>query len=184
MKRSILSLIMILNFFSIGLIASLAMAANDAPPGIRGPSANETVSFGQWEPPLDRLTNGNPGPGPGNVHELAPNVVTIKAGGSVNFVISGFHNVQVFDNGTQPGDINPAATPLIPGNGGGIINDSTDRLYRGWDPNTVPNTFERDRVEVVHFADPGIYLVICGVRNHFVDDRMFGYVRVLPANIK
>ncbi len=96
-------------------------------------------------------------------------------------MISGLHNVQVYDDGTQPVNIVPGALPLIGGAAGGIINDSNNRIYRGWDPNPVPNTFARDRVEVVHFANPGTYLVICGVRNHFVNDNMYGFVRVLPG---
>ena len=36
-----------------------------------------------------------------------------------------------------------------------------------------------DRVEVVHFPDPGRYLVICGVLPHF-NDGMYGYVEVIP----
>jgi hypothetical protein len=64
--------------------------------------------------------------------------------------------------------------------GGGIIDDANNRIYRGWDPNPIPNNFQRDRVEAVHFAEPGRYLVICGVVNHFVNDRMYGFVRVLP----
>jgi uncharacterized cupredoxin-like copper-binding protein len=36
-----------------------------------------------------------------------------------------------------------------------------------------------DRVEVVHFAEPGTYLVICGVLPHF-QAGMYGFVRVLP----
>jgi len=177
MKRLIVSVISIFTFCAFALNASSAIAV-DGPPGIDGPLANATVSFGQWLPPLDRLT-ANPAGGAGNVHELAPNVVTIKAGGAVNFVISGLHNVQVYGDGTQAGDIiNP---PILPGNAGGIINYPIDRIYRGWDPNPVPNTFERDRVEVVHFADPGTYLVICGVLNHFVNDKMYGFVKVLPG---
>ena len=179
MKRLIVSVISIFTFCAFALNASSAIA-KDGPPGIDGPLANATVSFGQWEPPLDRLTT-NPGAGPGNVHELAPNIATIKAGGAVNFVISGLHNVQVYDDGTQPVNIVPGALPLIGGAAGGIINDSNNRIYRGWDPNTVPNTFARDRVEVVHFANPGTYLVICGVRNHFVNDNMYGFVKVLPG---
>jgi hypothetical protein len=171
MKRRVLLMIGILTFCGIGLTVSSAMA-------IDGPLANGTVSFGQWLPPLDRLAV-NPTGGAGNVHELAPNVITIRAGGAVNFVISGLHNVQVYDDGTQPEDIGNTP-PTLPGLGGGIINLPDDRIYRGWDPNTVPDTFERDRVEVVHFANPGTYLVICGVRNHFVNDDMFGFVRVLP----
>ena len=120
----------------------------------------------------------NPGGGVGNNHELLPNVVKIKAGGAVNFAISGLHNVQVYDDRTQPGSIS-TASPL-PGNGGGIINDPLNRIYRGWDPNPIPNNFQRDRVEIVQFPEPGIYLVICGVVNHFVNDNMYGFVRVLP----
>lgn len=172
MKSFTRPLIAILTFSVMGFTASAVMALD-------GPLANATVSFGQWLPPLDRL-NANPAGGAGNVHELAPNVVTIQAGAAVNFVISGLHNVQVYDDKTPPEDIN--TTSPLPGAGGGIINDSTDRIYRGWDPNSVPNTFARDRVEVVHFANPGTYLVICGVVNHFVNDRMFGFVRVLPGS--
>ena len=165
--------------FLLGVVSFGAITLSASPMIAAEPLANETVSFGQWLPPLDRLT-ANPAGGVGNVHELAPQVVTIKAGGAVNFVIAGLHNVQVYDDGTQPDNIgtNP---PTLPGQGGGIIDVATNRIYRGWDPNTVPNTFARDRVEVVHFAEPGTYLVICGVRNHFVDNAMFGFVRVLPG---
>jgi hypothetical protein len=176
MKRLTLFLIFVLTLCGIGLTASSAMA-------IDGPLANATVSFGQWQsdPPLDRL-NANPAGGVGNNHELIPNFVTIKAGGAVNFAIPGLHNVQVYDDGTEPADIS-TASPL-PGAAGGIINDANNRIYRGWDPNTVPNNFQRDRIEVVQFANPGTYLVICGVVNHFVNDQMYGFVRVLPGNGK
>jgi hypothetical protein len=33
----------------------------------------------------------------------------------------------------------------------------------------------------VHFSNSGTFLVICGVRPHFVNDGMFGFVKVLPA---
>ena len=176
MKRLKILLTFVLGLCSIGLIASSAMAF-DGPPGIRGPLANATVSFGQWvsDPPLDRLL-GNPPMGAGNNHVLLPNVVTINAGGAVNFIISGLHNVQIYDD---PNHVVNTAEPL-PGTGGGIINDPVTRVYRGVDPNTTPalSLVSRDRVEAVHFAKPGIYLVICGVVNHFVDDRMFGFVVV------
>ncbi len=58
-----------------------------------------------------------------------------------------------------------------------IINDPTRRVYRGPDPSLLP----LDRVETVHFAKPGRYLVICGFLFHF-QDGMYGYVRVLPAS--
>jgi hypothetical protein len=34
----------------------------------------------------------------------------------------------------------------------------------------------------VNFHAEGKYLVICGVQTHFVNDQMYGWVRVLPAD--
>ncbi len=141
---------------------------------ISGPLANATVSFGQWpsDPPLDRFPNLG-APGLPNGHQLIPHEVKIRAGGTVNFILGGFHHVLVYDDGTQPGDINAAlANPAF----GLLIDDPTNRIYRGLNPQIFP----QDRVEVVHFPKRGTYLVICGVRPHFVDDNMFGFVRVLP----
>ena len=139
-----------------------------------GPLASATISFGSWAPPVDRFPNLNPRFN--NHHHLCPEQVTIKSGGCVNFIIAGLHHVLVYDDGTQPGDINagilisptnPAAPPLIA--------DPNRRIYRGLDPTVVP----QDRVEVVHFDRPGTYLVICGVLPHFREG-MVGFVRVLP----
>jgi plastocyanin len=178
MKRSLIPVIAI---FCLCANAGIAASADveDSRRSAGAPSV--TISFGQWEtdPPLDRL-NANPAGGAGNNHELIPDIVTIEAGGAVNFVISGLHNVQIFDDGTKPDDIRTTVPPPLAGMGGGIIDDSNKRIYRGWDPNPIPNNFQRDRVEAVHFAEPGRYLVICGVVNHFVNDRMYGFVRVLP----
>ena len=161
-----------------GIVAlAFALASTSAWAG--QPLENATVSFGQWmsSPPLDRYPNfaGSPTT---NVHALSPNVVTIKAGGSVNFIISGLHNIIVYDDGTQPTDINIANTipttnpapPVVP-----IIDDPNGRIYRGLDPTLQPS----DRVEVVNFSEPGTYLVICGVLPHF-QEGMYGYVRVVP----
>ncbi|HSE88447.1 MAG TPA: hypothetical protein VLJ79_19670 [Candidatus Binatia bacterium] len=205
MKHSILSMIGVLTFFGIGLISSSAMA-------IDGPMANATVSFGQWEtaPPLDRLV-GDPGMGVGNNHELHPQIATIKEGGSVNFIISGGHVVTVYDDGTQPEDIDlvniePAAN--CPTSAGGVLSDSIGklgtlgRIYRGpcftaplpTNPangiSTIP-VIRRDGVEVVQFTKPGTYLVICARKNHFAipntvpqQFEMYGFVKVLPGNNK
>lgn len=139
------------------------------------PRSNATVSFGQWmtSPPLDRFQGSPP---PANHHELIPKQVTIKAGGAVNFIIAGFHNVNVYDDGTQPGDINTnlIVTGSVPP---GLIDDPNNRIYRGLDPRALLPVV--DRVEVVHFPNPGTYLVICGVLPHF-SEGMFGFVKVLP----
>ena len=191
MKRWILSMIGILTFCGITLTVSSAMATN-------GPLANATVSFGEWDPndpdllpaevPLDRLLT-DPAMGRGNHHELIPNQVTIKQGGAVNFIISGGHVINIYDDGHQPEDINttniePATS--CPTTAGGVLSDANRRIYRGpcFAPaasNTTPHV-RRDGVEVVTFSKPGTYLVICARKNHFVNDGMFGFVRVLPGN--
>ncbi len=180
MKRLRLSILCAVAILAIGLTTYLVLAREGHPghasgsPALDGPLSNATVSFGEWMTPVDRFPNVSPIAA--NHHELIPQVATIKAGGTVNFIIAGFHQVIVYDNGTQPGAINTALT--VPPTAGGppLINDPTNRIYRGLDPSLQ----SRDRVEVVHFANPGTYLVICGVFPHFVNDRMFGFVRVLP----
>ena len=96
-----------LGFGSV-VAASLPVVANSqghqhAP--LSGPLSNATVSFGQWptDPPFDRYPNVPPAPSQ-NVHLLTPNMPSIKAGGAVNFVIAGLHNVQIFEPGKQPGE--------------------------------------------------------------------------------
>jgi hypothetical protein len=121
---------------------------------------------------MDRFPNVLPTPEQ-NVHLLTPNEPTIKAGGSVAFIISGLHNVQVFEAGTQPGDLNISMlTPMTAPPGLPIIDDSNGRIYRGPDPSLLP----LDRIEVVNFASPGRHLVICGFLFHFND---LGYVTVI-----
>jgi hypothetical protein len=167
---------------------------------MNGPLASATVSFGQWDltQPLDRFPNNSPRQV--NNHQLIPKEVVIKAGGSVNFVISGFHHILVYGNGTKPSDINisstipPSQAPVPP-----LIDDPTNRIYRGLDPSVLPALpaavavppapqlppqVMQDRVEVVRFPRAGRYLVICGVLPHFFDPAtgefvMYGYVRVL-----
>ncbi len=140
-----------------------------------GPLDSATVTFGGWMTPLDRFPNSNPIAA--NHHALTPKTVKIKAGGTVNFVIGGFHNVVVYDDGTQPADINVNLT-VPPTNGGPpLINDPNRRIYRGLDPSLQ----SQDRVETVVFERPGTYLVICAVRPHFVNDGMYGFVKVVPG---
>jgi len=163
---------------------------------ISGPLATATVSFGAWASGINRRPNLGAAAGlANNIHALIPNEVKIKAGGTVNFIIAGFHLVVVYDDGTQPGDINtailvpPTNAPAPP-----LINDATNRIYRGIDPTILPllqgppqqgpvgppaQPVLQDRVEVVHFPNPGTFLVICGVLPHF-NEGMVGYVKVVP----
>jgi plastocyanin len=173
MRRSTLSVACLVALLFLGLAAPLAMADDDRP-------ANATVSFGAWQtdPPLDRFPNFSSGAR--NQHQVIPKRVKIQAGGAVNFINSGLHQLIVYDDGTRPADINVneiiETTGPQPPDPAELINDDTNRIYRGPDPSQYP----RDRVEAVYFPNPGTYLVICGVRDHFVEDRMFGFVTVLP----
>jgi hypothetical protein len=203
MQRSISSMIGILTFCGIALSASSA-TADDKDRG-----KNVTVSFGQWDPndpdlsaPLDRLV-GDPAGGVGVNDIVIPANVTIKAGDAVSFIISGGHVVTVYEAGTQPEDIGDAiepncafplpasgiTTPCSPVNmagvpmAGGILSDSEGRIYRG----AFLNLARRDGVEVVQFAKPGTYLVICARKNHFINSttgefQMFGFVKVKKDN--
>ena len=202
MKKSVLFLVFSLVFYGIAMRASLATADD------KDHRDNVTVSFGLWDPnkddlkgaPLDRLL-GDPPMGVGVNDIIIPQRVTIKEGDAVNFIIGGGHVVTVYDDGTKPEDIRtsviePAAN--CPTTAGGVINDPTNRIYRGpcfstnfgTTVNTVPPTMppptvtivRRDGVEVVQFTKPGTYLVICSRLNHFIDSngkfQMFGFVKV------
>ena len=197
MKSSILSMIGVLALIGTALSVSSAQATDKG--------GNATVSFGQWDPndpdlnntpnrfPLDRLID-DPSAGRGNNHELLPNVVKIKEGDSVSFIISGGHILSVYDDGTQPTDIGTAIEPNCVGAGpftapcspvnaagpvaGGILSDANRRIYRG----AFLNLVRRDGVEVVQFSKPGTYLVICARKNHFENDNMFGFVEVKKGN--
>jgi plastocyanin len=185
MKHSTLSILCPVAILSFGLAAPLAMAD--------GRRANATVSFGAWQtdPPLDRFPINSPVNR--NEHQLIPHKVKIKAGGTVNFIIGGFHQVIVYGPGTEPGDVD--ANLMTPSTGVplnvALIDDPENRIYRGLDPSRLhlvdpvvgnPSIGVRDRVEVVHFPKPGTYLVICGIQGHFVNDGMFGFVKVRPED--
>jgi hypothetical protein len=202
MNRVFLSMVGMLACGGIGLMAPSALAFDSL-------LAEATVSFGVWDPkaanllpaevPLDRLV-ADPAMGRGNAHVMIPQIATITAGGSVNFIISGGHVLAVYDRGTKPEDISqaiepscegqplPLSTPCSPGpaanpTAGGILSDAEGRIYRGPFLNVTPP--RRDGVEAVQFTKPGTYLVICARKNHFFNPatqkfEMFGYVRVLP----
>jgi plastocyanin len=146
-----------------------------------GHGARAVVTFGQWEVdqldargPLDRATTPAPPPNR-NVHKVLPFEVTIDQGGAVSFIISGFHQIMIYE-GRELKDVqdawaaNPVILPPVPP---GLVEYSTDRVYRGPSPDTVGP----DRVESVNFLHVGRYLVVCGVVPHFREG-MAGYVNV------
>jgi hypothetical protein len=173
-----------------GWLTSLPHAAAEQGGERRRSVENTTVSFGAWQsdPPLDRFPVESPGPR--NRHEVFPHKVRIQSGSAITFLIGGFHQVIVYDAGTRPDDVDADSTILSTGapNDAELFDDDKNRIYRGPDPSrfqlvdpldNAKRIAVRDRLEVVHFPKPGTYLVICGIRGHFVNDAMFGFVKVL-----
>ena len=109
---------------------------------------------------------------PGNVvnHAVLPGKIKVTEGGVVHFLVSGFHQPMIYQQGKEVGDV---AVPVT----GTFINDENGLRYRGLNPAGGPlgtavtqnPSNESNRVESVSFREPGTYLVICNVRQHFLD---------------
>jgi len=189
MKRRTLFMICVAILSCVGLTASRGMADDDERQSV-------TVAFGRG---LNTAQVGNV-----VNHAILPNDIKINQGGVVHFLVAGFHEPVVFvpnvsldtirniaNSGTSTfifdptkpaptgvfyfginpagGPLNTAATPVVPGD-------------------TRSNA--QNRVESVGFpaakgtgnppspiAEPGVYLVICNVRQHFQSGQ-FGFVEV------
>jgi hypothetical protein len=192
MKRWTLSMMCIVILFGIGLTASLAMADEDD-------RLSVSVAFGRG---LNTAQPGNP-----VNHVVLPNKIKVKQDGVVHFLVAGFHQIVVYKPGTKPEDIVVPAPPPPGGNpfindltnvfylginpAGGPLNTQAtpdNPIVTGSD--TTSNA--QNRIESVGFpategigtnmvespkAKPGVYLVICNVRGHFLDG-MFAFVKV------
>ena len=146
---------------------------------VTGPLAAATVSFGQWKTPLNRFPTGGTPPAT-NQHLLLPYEATIKAGGSVMFVIAGFHHIAVYGPGTTLESINETLTQPVtcrhrPDPFPPLINDPTNRVYRG-----LIKPFPAGSCRGCHLWDPGRYLVIFAFLPHFLDN-MHGFVERLAV---
>jgi plastocyanin len=121
---------------------------------------------------------------PGNAanHHVLPKTIEVKAGGVVNFAVGGFHQIVIYNPGTDIGDITvPAFPPNL------FVNfQLATAYYVGIDPDNAndatPNAPEtvfngENRLETVSFTEPGVYLVICNVTPH-LRDGMYAYIRV------
>lgn len=200
MTRSSLVLVLTLAFgFCFQVSAQHHEPPEAAAVETSGPLSSVNVTFGVFAaqprtcstlptpcPPLDRfLPGGNAAAY--NHHSLTPQLATIQAGGTVNFIIGGFHVLAIYDDGVKPSDLDttlivPPAVPGGPPRVPELFNDPTNRIYRGLDPASLPAGGPRsDRVEAFKFDKPGLYLVVCAVVSHF-NDGMYGYVRVLPSD--
>jgi plastocyanin len=138
-----------------------------------------TVSFGAGLNTAAGINHAN--------HRILPQTVEIKAGGVVNFVLAGFHQIFVYLPGTTPDDIVPSFPPNL------FINEFHNLYYAGINPDganpvpvpagipsgsaAAPVSNNRNRTESVVFAEPGKYLVICNVAPHFIEG-MYAWVKV------
>ena len=178
MKRRTVFMICVAILSCVGMTASRGMADEDEQQSV-------TVAFGRG---LNTAQVGN------KVNDaMLPNNIKVNLDGVVHFLVAGFHQPVVYKPGTKPEDIIVPAT-------GTFINDATNRFYLGINPAggplntpaTIDSSNARNRVESVGFpategivggmvvsarAEPGIYLVICNVRQHF-QTGMFGFVEI------
>ena len=140
---------------------------------------------------------------PGNSanHHVIPNAIKAHTGDIVNFTVSGLHVIRVYAKGVTLNDVkaqipdecevNPvppatappqcafsAPVPVIPDFGLGVF-------YEGINPLAAPPpappfaqvSATLNRVETVTFPEPGKYLVICAVLEHF-NDKMYAVIDV------
>ena len=131
-----------------------------------------TVSFGAG------LNTAQPGNSAN--HHVLPGMIHVQVGGVVNFNVSGFHQIFIYNPGKGPDDVVLPADPAAL-----FINDLTGTYYRGLAPAGGPlgtavttNPLNgSNRVEGVSFSKPGKYLVICNVQPHFKDG-MWAWIHV------
>jgi hypothetical protein len=69
-----------------------------------------TVAFGAWRTDLSLDRFPNVSLATANAHHVTPYQVTIKAGGSVAFMISGLHQILVYGPDIRPESINAQIT--------------------------------------------------------------------------
>src|SRR5438128_12047660 len=97
--------------------------------GMMGPISEATVSFGYYpaDGTVDRMQVAVPANRYG--HLMIPNQVTIRAGGMVNFIVGGNHQVVIYDNGILPRDIN--TNLVLPPPLNTLLDDTKGRVYWG-----------------------------------------------------
>jgi plastocyanin len=178
-----------LQWIGLGLLmcASLGLSARGLPAEDKRAERNDglsvTVAFGAG---LNTLPIVEP-MAPNN--QILPPEIKVRQGGVVHFLMSGFHMATVYNPGTEPENIGVPPS-------GTFINDPTavppsNVFYFGINPQGGPlntpattNPFNgSNRQESVSFPEPGTYLVICNVRQHFLDG-MFALVKVVPPGEK
>ena len=152
--------------------------------GSVGSPADVTVRFG------DPRFSGRDGEN----RNLVPSGTAVSPGQSVQFNVSGFHQIAVYQvaDGTTRDAVTADPNTFLDTTinspvSESYIGDATGRVALG----PSPSMFDTDAVNRndslgmrVTLSEPGRYLVICAVRGHFLDDRpeanggMFGFIDV------
>jgi plastocyanin len=139
-------------------------------------------------------------PGDPANHHVLPDVIKLKVGDVVNFVVAGTHLIRVYDRSVRLRDVKdliPAGcevnvpfgtpwpdacffgvaarppVPVIPPLDLGVY-------YEGLNPFAAPpagRSTAGNRVETVSFSKTGRFLVICAILPHF-NDKMYAWVEV------
>jgi plastocyanin len=159
------------------VMTALALAAVAATVTASNELFTVPVSFGRG---LDTAQPGN-----AVNHVVLPNEIKVAEGGVVHFLVAGLHQIFVYEQGKEVEDvILPPAGQMPPP---AFINDLNGLRYQGINPAGGPlgtpasanPSNAVNRIESVSFREPGTYLVICNVRQHFLDG-MHAVVRVQP----
>jgi len=146
---------------------------------------------------------------PGNSanHHVIPDTIRISAGDVISFNVAGLHAIRVYANGVKLADVKanvPQECQVNPpqascnGLGGTVVPTvplgNVPTLYVGLNaiplvtpPNPPPPppppfvapSVAVNRIESVTFPEPGRYLVICAVLEHF-NDGMLAWIDVRP----
>jgi hypothetical protein len=138
---------------------------------------------------------------PGNAlnHHILPQEFTVKitraqkldgtkvfVPATVNFVVSGFHYVWVYN----PGVTLETVKANIPATGT-FVNYDVGVFAKGVNPGTPPAFADanvnpsgvQNRTDSFGFSTPGRYLVICNVRGHLLDG-MYAWINVVDDDDK
>jgi plastocyanin len=146
---------------------------------------------------------------PGNEenHHVIPETIRISAGDVVSFNVAGLHVIRVYGNGVRlrdvklnvPGEcqVNPpqaacdglggTVVPTVPTGDLAVYYQGLNPIPLVAPPETPPPELPPfvapstavNRIEPVVFTEPGRYLVICAVLEHF-NDGMIAWVEVRP----
>ena len=193
-------------FFGTVLVTLPALANDDRAERVEHPERAEQMEHRdhaehRHAPAIVSFGNGLNTAQPGNAvnHVISPALIKIKTGEVVDFAVSGFHDIIIFEDGFTlaqllhaGGGQYPSTLPafVIPPNPADPLPVSLSFLadkiyYRGITPAGGPlktpvtgNPLNgSNRSEPVAFLKRGTYLVICNVRPHLLDG-MYAYVKV------